>query len=223
MTYKFEFGRSALIALAATASTAAAYVDACDSGAQHVRLDPAYYQTCGTLLFHIFSMVDAPTAFPSLIEQSAAARDIAESVQIGHRLQLSLLGYYPQSNMAGTGIGELNNFFTSAPFLFDRWTLDTKVNWNISQNLNVFGRYSILDFRMDSPTAFGPEIEGPGMSGSRVGSPGISDGKTNNYSLGANWVIRPTLIMDGNYGFVRQGTNAESTSMVGTGGLETLK
>lgn len=96
MTYKFEFGRSALIALAATASTAAAYVDACDSGAQYVRLDPAYYQTCGTLLFHIFSMVDAPTAFPSLIEQSAAARDIAESVRIGHRLQVSLLGYYPR-------------------------------------------------------------------------------------------------------------------------------
>ena len=96
MTYKLEFGRSALLALAATASTAAAYIDACDSGAQYVRLDTAYYQTCGTLLFQIFSMVDAPATFPSLIEQSAAARETAESVQIGRRLQVSLLVYYPR-------------------------------------------------------------------------------------------------------------------------------
>lgn len=94
MTYKF--GRSALIALATTASTAAAYLDTCDSGAVHTRLDPAHYQTCGTLLFHIFSMIDAKEAFPSLVEQSAAARDIYESIQISHRLEVSQRIYYPQ-------------------------------------------------------------------------------------------------------------------------------
>ena len=90
------FGRSALIALASTAGTAAAYLDACDSGAQHVRLDPVYYQSCGVLLYRIFSMLDAKQAFPALLEQSAAARDVAESIQIGHRLEVSMLGYYPQ-------------------------------------------------------------------------------------------------------------------------------
>lgn len=90
------FSRSALIALTTTASTAAAYLDACDSGAQHVRLDPGYYQSCGMLLFRIFSMVDPKTAFPSLMEQSAAARETAESIQIGHRLEISMLGYFPQ-------------------------------------------------------------------------------------------------------------------------------
>ena len=90
------FGPSALVALATTASTAAAYIDACDSGAQHVRLDPAYYQSCGVLLYRIFSMLDAKLAFPGLIEQSTAARDVAESVRIGRRLEVSMLGYYPQ-------------------------------------------------------------------------------------------------------------------------------
>jgi len=90
------FGHSALIALASTASTAAAYLDACDSGAQHVRLDPTYYQNCGILLYRIFSMLDARQAFPALIEQSAAARDVAEAIQISHRLEVSMLGYYPQ-------------------------------------------------------------------------------------------------------------------------------
>ncbi len=90
------FSPSALVALAATANTAAAYIDACDSGAQHVRLDPAYYQSCGMLLYKIFSMLDARQAFPSLLEQSAAARDVAESIQINRRLEVSMLGYYPR-------------------------------------------------------------------------------------------------------------------------------
>jgi hypothetical protein len=41
-------------------------------------------------------MVDAKANFPTLIEQSAAARDVAESVQIERRLEVSLAGYYPQ-------------------------------------------------------------------------------------------------------------------------------
>lgn len=94
MTY--QFGRSALITLATTACSAAGYVDACDAGAAYTRLDPAHYQICGTLLFHIFSMIDAKDAFPALIEQSAAARDIYESIQISHRLEISQFIYYPQ-------------------------------------------------------------------------------------------------------------------------------
>src|SRR5574343_403153 len=90
------FSPSALVTLATTANTAAAYIDACDSGAQHVRLDPAYYQNCGLLLYKIFSMLDARLTFPSLLEQSAAARDVAESIQIGRRLEVSTLGYYPR-------------------------------------------------------------------------------------------------------------------------------
>ena len=30
--------------------------------------------------------------------------------------------------------------------VFDRWTLDTKVNWMASEKVNVFGRFSVLDF-----------------------------------------------------------------------------
>lgn len=131
-----------------------------------------------------------------------------------------LAAMYPLPNLPGTGIGELNNFFISGPFAFDRWTLDTKVNYTLTENLNFFSRYSILDFRMDSPTAFGPDVEGPGLSGSRVGSPGLSFGKTHNISTGVNWVISPALLMDANYGFVRQGTNAEHTSINQQSGLD---
>lgn len=85
-----------LSALESTATTAAAYLDACDSGAKLVRLDPTYYQVCGNLLLRIFSVVSAYEAFPGLVAQSNAARDVAEAVEMGHKIEVSRLGYYPQ-------------------------------------------------------------------------------------------------------------------------------
>jgi hypothetical protein len=72
-----------LSALESTATTAAAYLDACDSGAKFVRLDPTYYQACGNLLLRIFSVVSAYEAFPGLVAQSNAARDVAEARRNG--------------------------------------------------------------------------------------------------------------------------------------------
>ena len=85
-----------LSALESTATTAAAYLDACDSGAKFVRLDPTYYQACGNLLLRIFSVVSAYEAFPGLVAQSNAARDVAEAVEMGYKIEVSRLAYYPQ-------------------------------------------------------------------------------------------------------------------------------
>ena len=79
-----------------TACVTAGYLDACDQGAREVRLDPRYYQACGKLLNSIFTAVDAEKAFPILLEQSAAAREVAEAIKIGHRIEVSRLGYYPE-------------------------------------------------------------------------------------------------------------------------------
>lgn len=85
-----------LSALESTATTVAAYLDACDSGAKFVRLDPTYYQACGNLLLRIFSVVSPYEAFPGLVARSGAAREVAEAVEIGHKIEVSRLGYYPQ-------------------------------------------------------------------------------------------------------------------------------
>lgn len=91
-----SFNRVTLRALEATATTSAAYLDACDSGAQYCPLDPAYYMACGDLLVQIFALVDANQAFPLLLEHSAAAREVAISQQITHRIEVSRLGFYPE-------------------------------------------------------------------------------------------------------------------------------
>lgn len=89
-----------IMQLQETATTAAAYLDACDAGARFVRLDPAYYKACGNLLLTIFGATDATRSFPSLLEYSAAAREAAESVEMERRIGISVLGYYPQLAIA---------------------------------------------------------------------------------------------------------------------------
>jgi hypothetical protein len=83
-------------ALEASATSAAAYIDACDNGARNFRLDPAYYQACGNLLFKIFSVVDANSHFPSLLRESNAAREVLEAIQVGRRIEISRTGFYPE-------------------------------------------------------------------------------------------------------------------------------
>lgn len=93
MTY---FTPDNIESLAVSAISAAAYLDACDEGIKTVRLDPSYYLTCGKVLGQIFSFLDPALHFPILLEHSAAARDVAESVQISRRIGVSRLCYYPE-------------------------------------------------------------------------------------------------------------------------------
>ncbi|MDZ4313712.1 MAG: hypothetical protein U0989_02885 [Azonexus sp.] len=91
-----DLSQSNLNSLEMTARTAAAYLDACDGGAKYIRLDPDYYKACGKLLMTLFSAVDAAHAFPNLAEESAAARDVIKSIEIGRHLEISRLAYYPE-------------------------------------------------------------------------------------------------------------------------------
>ena len=92
----FQFSQSNLASLNATASSAAAYLDACDEGALQVRLDPAYYLACGTLLMQIFTLIDGYKTLPVLLAHSAAARDVAAAIKIGLQIETSRLGFYPE-------------------------------------------------------------------------------------------------------------------------------
>lgn len=93
MTY---FTTAQLASLEASAATAAEYLDICDSGTPTSRFDPGHYRTCAELLAKIFYAVDARLVFPMLLKQSAAAREMAESIDIERHLAISRLVYYPE-------------------------------------------------------------------------------------------------------------------------------
>lgn len=115
--------------------------------------------------------------------------------------------------------GEQNNYFIQAPFVFNRWTVDSKVNWNATQKLNFFGRYSILDFAQDNATVFGDQLQGQPIGG---GNPGIGSGKTHSLSGGLTYTLTPTLVFDANVGWVRMNTGVEQTDINENKGLDWL-
>lgn len=88
-----------LCAIEATAVAAAAYLDACDAGAVAVRLDAGHYRACARLLLGLFGAVDAETLFPGLLDESPAARELADGLRIGRRIEVSRLGYYPELSL----------------------------------------------------------------------------------------------------------------------------
>jgi carboxypeptidase family protein/TonB-dependent receptor-like protein len=128
-----------------------------------------------------------------------------------------LLALLPLPNLPGAG--ETNNYFVQAPFVLNRWTLDSKVNANASSKLNVFGRFSILDFFTENGTNFGKELQGAPLGSS---NPGRGEGNTYNVSAGANYTLSSTLILDAHVGFVRMNTGVEQSDIGENKGLNLL-
>jgi hypothetical protein len=116
-----------------------------------------------------------------------------------------IIGLIPQPNQTGVN-PEVANYFASASFVFDRWTADTKLNWNVSPKLNVFGRFSLLDFYTYNEPTFKNELQGFPIAG---GNPGTGTGNTYVISVGGVYTVAPNFVLDGHVGFVRQSTAVE--------------
>ena len=132
-----------------------------------------------------------------------------------------ILPLIPLPNQASStgAITEQNNYFASAPFIFDRWTLDTKVNYTPTEKLNLFGRYSHLDFFTLNEATFGDKLQGFPIAG---GNPGTGEGATYNFSFGGTYTWSPNFIIDGNFGFVRMNTGVEHSDIGQNVGLDFL-
>ena len=113
--------------------------------------------------------------------------------------------------------GETNNYFVAAPFEFNRWTLDTKVNWNATSKLNIFGRYSHLDFWTFNEAVYGDTLQGVPIAG---GNPGTGQGYTANFSAGGTYVFSPALVADAHFGYVRMYTDVAHTDIGQNKGME---
>ena len=128
-----------------------------------------------------------------------------------------LLALLPLPNLPVTG--ETNNYFAQAPFVLNRWTLDTKMNWNMTGKINVFGRFSVLDFFTENGTNFGRELQGQPLGTS---NPGTGVGNTYNVSGGATYTISPSLLMDAHVGFVRMNSGVSQSDINERKGLDLL-
>ena len=123
---------------------------------------------------------------------------------------------WPEPNLPGLS----NNYFASGGFAFNRDTLDTKFNWNISNKLNVFGRFSFLHYTDFTPTVFGAALQGRPIGGSS--NPGNGHGETYSTTIGGTYTFTPSFVMDAYFGFTKQGTISEQVGLGKNVGLDVL-
>jgi hypothetical protein len=124
-----------------------------------------------------------------------------------------IISLLPMPNLPG----ETNNYFAQAPFEFNRWTLDTKVNWNATSKLNIFGRYSHLDFWTFNEAVYGDVLQGVPIAG---GNPGTGQGYTANFSAGGTYVFSPSLVADAHFGYVRMYTDVAHSDIGQNKGMD---
>jgi hypothetical protein len=113
-----------------------------------------------------------------------------------------------------------SNYFASAPGVFNRHSTDAKINWNTSSKLTMFGRFSILNFDITSPSVFDKASGGAIESGQQAG---YGYGRITTMTYGANYIVSPNLLIDGNFGVTRMSPSVTPFQYGQNVGLDVLK
>lgn len=136
-----------------------------------------------------------------------------------HPTAALLMQQLPQeNNPAPNGIPSAN-YFALGQAAFDRRTVDTKFNYNISDRWTSFARLSWLDFDLTAPTAFG-SIGGPPIA---FGNPGKGFGSTWSGTIASTYTVKPTFLIDAYFGYTLMDTNIEQPGLGPNRGRDELK
>jgi outer membrane receptor protein involved in Fe transport len=139
----------------------------------------------------------------------------------------SILALLPAPNAPGDHNGTNNNFTANGSGSFNDYQYVGRVDYSLSQRMQIFGRYTHAHFLLSGQPVFGPAIGGPGLG--YLGLAGQS--LINNYSVAAgfNYTLSNTLLTDFRFGYFRynphstkydQG-NSTAASSLGLPGLNT--
>ncbi|MBS1791953.1 MAG: TonB-dependent receptor [Acidobacteria bacterium] len=117
--------------------------------------------------------------------------------------------------------GYTNNFYATAPYSFDRKTVDAKVNYNINEKFTTYGRFSFLSYKQLNPGALGP-LDGVGTA-PQGGNTGVGSGETYGMTVAGVYTVNSNFIIDANVGYTKQGTSSEQGFLDQKIGLDVLK
>jgi len=119
-----------------------------------------------------------------------------------------------------TGSGFVNNFTPTGVALFNRTNFDVKVNYNYSNNLTFFGRYSLSPTEIFEPPIFG-DASGPALNGGQLGA---APSRIQVAGSGFTYTFNSHVVLDANVGYTRQRLGAAGPDVNGTNfGLDVLK
>ena len=129
------------------------------------------------------------TAFPGNIIPAAGISPQA----------VALLNRLPAPNVTGAGITQ--NFIGSGSGSLNDDDFNVRVDYNVTDRLKIFGRYSFADFIQSGPTAFGDEVGGPGFGVDGFG--GKAPVRNQSIAAGFDYSLSPTWLTDFRFGFFR--------------------
>jgi hypothetical protein len=109
-----------------------------------------------------------------------------------------LLSYIPSPNFGAPG-QIFNNFATTVPETSNSDQYDGRMDYNFKDKHHLFGRYSLADFVLNGPGAFGSEAGGP-IPFSFAGN---SLARNQSLAIGYTYAITPSVIADFRFGFYR--------------------
>ncbi len=98
------------------------------------------------------------------------------------------------------------NLFAQGKYAFNSKKFDGKINWNPGAKLTMFARGGVQDHAFESGGVLGELIGVPFFSAASVAGP--TYGTTGNAAVGATYVLSPSLIVDGNFGFTAYDANS---------------
>jgi len=102
---------------------------------------------------------------------------------------------------------------------YNRGNWDYKVNYNPSDRVMIWGRYSLSPMDIVAPLQLGP-AGGDAFNG---GNPGHAGGRVQVAAAGFTYTLSPTLLLDGNAGYTRQHIGANGDPQDGFYGTDVLK
>jgi hypothetical protein len=102
---------------------------------------------------------------------------------------------------------------------YNRSNWDFKVNYNPTEKVMVWGRYSISPMDIVALLDLGP-AGGDAFGG---GNPGHAGGRVQTTAAGFTYAVSPTMVLDGNVGYTRQNIGANGDPQDGFYGLDVLK
>jgi Carboxypeptidase regulatory-like domain len=112
----------------------------------------------------------------------------------------NILAYLPAPNTGPAG-QIFNNYVASGSEIYNIDQPDVRLDYNISNKANFFARYSLADFTIEAPAAFGAVAGGPALGG--LNFAGQSLDRNQSLALGFTYTFSPSLVGEFRFGTFR--------------------
>jgi len=145
--------------------------------------------------------VDPATGQPNGVGRKAISTDGKVNVLPSVSTAVTnILQFLPMPNLGSPG-AIANNYLATGGESFNSDQGDGRIDYNFSDALHLFGRYTIADFSKFAPGAFGTIAGGPALN--LINFAGASLARNQSLALGATYTFSASLITDFRFGFYR--------------------